>query len=227
MSLSQAIFFFFSFIFQVISRCVYEAFLTNHERPIDWTATVLQRYVDERRSKDGQHIDFKVDAHRKNFIRKANRYAILNVNGTNFLAKLEKCEDTSTEDNPVYVKKRAIFGRRVRNSPERSPWRKEPSRVHKMLLWGAYIFLVIFYFDSIATVVTLGIEKKFSLHILDAANVRQSWLQYFASLYQEVQVVSDTQGKRGYSFDSLIDNEKGFSWRNIKRFSETSIIILR
>ena len=90
---------------------MYEAFLfylTNHERPIDWTATVLQRYVDERRSKDGQHIDFKVDAHRKNFIRKANRYAILNVNGTNFLAKLEKCEDTSTEDNPVYIKKWVI-----------------------------------------------------------------------------------------------------------------------
>ena len=63
MSLSQANFSFFSFIFQVVSRCVYEAFLfylTNHERPIDWTATVLQRYVDERRSKDGQHIDFKV-----------------------------------------------------------------------------------------------------------------------------------------------------------------------
>ena len=95
MSLSLANFSFFSFIFQVVSCCVYEAFLfylTNHERPIDWTATVLQRYVDERRSKDGQHIDFKVDAHRKNFIRKANRYAILNVNGTNFMAKLEKCE---------------------------------------------------------------------------------------------------------------------------------------
>ena len=72
------------------------------------TATVLQRYVDERRSTDGQHIDFKVDAHRKNFIRKANRYAILNVNGNNFLAKLEKCEDSSTEDNPVYAKKRVI-----------------------------------------------------------------------------------------------------------------------
>ena len=36
------------------------------------------------------------------------------------------------------------------------------------------MFLVILYFDSIATVVTLGIEKKISLHILDAANVRQS-----------------------------------------------------
>ena len=111
LSLSQANFSFFSFISQVVSRCVYEAFLfylTNHERPIDWTATVLQRYVDERRSKDGQHIDFKVDAHRKNFIRKANRHAILNVNGNNFLAKLEKCEDTSTEDNPVYVKKWVI-----------------------------------------------------------------------------------------------------------------------
>ena len=96
-----------------------------------------------------------------------------------------------------------------------------------MLLWGAYIFLVILYFDSIATVVTLRIEKKFSLHILDAPNVRQSWLQYFASLYQQVQVVSDTQGKRGYSFDSLIDNEKGFSWRNIKLFPEISIIMLR
>ena len=90
---------------------MHEAFLfylTNHERPIDWTATVLQRYMDKRRSKDGQHIDFKVEAHRKNFIRKANRHAILNVNGNNFLAKLEKCEDTSTEDNPVYVKKRVI-----------------------------------------------------------------------------------------------------------------------
>ena len=64
--------------------------------------------MDERRSKDGQHIDFKVDAGRTNFIRKANRYAILNVNGNNFLAKLEKCEDTSTEDNPVYVKKWVI-----------------------------------------------------------------------------------------------------------------------
>ena len=111
LSLSQANFFSFSFIFQVVSRCVYEAFLfylTNHERPIDWTATVLQRYMDKRRSKDGQHIDFKVEAHRKNFIRKANRHAILNVNGNNFLAKLEKCEDTSTEDNPVYVKKWVI-----------------------------------------------------------------------------------------------------------------------
>ena len=90
---------------------MYEAFLfylTNHERPIDWTATVLQRYMDKRRSKDGQHIDFKVEAHRKNFIRKANRHAILSVNGNNFLAKLEKCEDTSTEDNPVYVKKWVI-----------------------------------------------------------------------------------------------------------------------
>ena len=95
----------------MVSRCVHEAFLfylTNHERPIDWTATVLQHYVDERTSKDGQHIDFKVVAHRKNFIRKANRYATLNANGNNFLAKLEKCEDTSTEDNPVYVKKWVI-----------------------------------------------------------------------------------------------------------------------
>ena len=111
MSHSQANFSFLSFISQVVSRCVYEAvlfYLKNHERPIDWTATVLQRYVDERRSKDGQHIDFKVDVHRKNFIRKAIRHAILNVNGNNFLAKLEKCEDTSTEDNPVYVKKWVI-----------------------------------------------------------------------------------------------------------------------
>ena len=36
------------------------------------------------------------------------------------------------------------------------------------------MFLVILYFDSIVTVVTLCMEKTFSLHILDAANVRQS-----------------------------------------------------
>lgn len=120
----------------MVSRCVYEAvlfYLKNHERPIDWTATVLQHYVDERTSKDGQHIDFKVVAHRKNFIRKANRYATLNANGNNFLAKLEKCEDTSTEDNPVYVKKRVICEDEYETLLKDHHDGKN-HRVHKMLL---------------------------------------------------------------------------------------------
>ena len=120
----------------MVSRCVHKAFLfhlTNHERPIDWTATVLQHYVDERTSKDSQHIDFKVVAHRKNFIRKANRYATLNANGNNFLAKLEKCEDTSTEDNPVYVKKRVICEDEYETLLKDHHDGKN-HRVHKMLL---------------------------------------------------------------------------------------------
>ena len=97
----------------MVSRNAYDAFLyylVNHNSgmSVDWDADALRKYVDEHNSKDEQPLDFKLESHRKNFIRKASRYDVLDVNGKQFLSKLEKGEKVAAGGKSVFVKKRVI-----------------------------------------------------------------------------------------------------------------------
>ena len=107
--------FFLSFClyFSVVSRSTYDAFLfflleRNAGRPIDWGASVLQKYVSENNSEEEQPLDFKLESNRRNFVRKASRYDVLVVNEKTFLSKLEKGEETAAGGKSVFVKKRVI-----------------------------------------------------------------------------------------------------------------------
>ena len=97
----------------MVSRSTYDAYLfylvkRDAGKQIDWEDPALQTYADENNSKEGESLDWKVESHRKNFIRKAARYEVLEVNGKKLLAKLEKGDETSSDGTPVFVKRRVI-----------------------------------------------------------------------------------------------------------------------
>lgn len=99
----------------MITRIEYAAYLhylveRANNRNINWDAPVFQRYLEWHNSKSGaaEPADFELESSRKNFARKATRYALLEARGKQILSKLEKADATGKDGNAAFAKKRVI-----------------------------------------------------------------------------------------------------------------------
>ena len=99
----------------MITRIEYAAYLhylveRDNNRKINWDAPVFQRYLEWHNSKSGvaEPVNFELESNRKNFARKATRYALLAANGKVILGKLEKVDETGKNGKAVFAKKRVI-----------------------------------------------------------------------------------------------------------------------
>ena len=99
----------------MITKIEYTAYLhylveRENQRSINWEASVFQRYLEWHNSKSGatEPVDFEVESARKNFARKATRYALLKAHGKQILSKLEKVDETGKDGKAVFQKKRVI-----------------------------------------------------------------------------------------------------------------------
>lgn len=99
----------------MITRIEYAAYLhylveRHNNRNINWDAPVFQRYLEWQNSKSGvaEPVDFELESTRKNFARKATRYALLEAHGKQILSKLEKADETGKDGKAVFANKRVV-----------------------------------------------------------------------------------------------------------------------
>lgn len=99
----------------MITRIEYAAYLhylveRHNNRNINWDAPVFQRYLEWQNSKSGvaEPVDFELESTRKNFARKATRYALLEAHGKQILSKIEKADETGKDGKAVFANKRVI-----------------------------------------------------------------------------------------------------------------------
>jgi len=99
----------------MIMRIEYTAYLhylveRENKKNINWDAPVFEIYLEWQYSKRGatEPVDFEVESVRKNFTRKATRYALLKARGKQILCKLEKVDETGKDGKAVFQEKRAI-----------------------------------------------------------------------------------------------------------------------
>ena len=198
-SLSLSFPFLLYFYVAVVSRNVYDAFLyylVNHNSgmSVDWDAAVLRKYVDEHNSKDDQPLDFKLESHRRNFIRKASRYDVLDVNGKKFFSKLEKGEKVAAGGKSVFVKKHVIcldeYDRLLQDHHDKKNHLGYIKCYYEVSQPPCTHFCYINFWFGLTSFQPFFLLSSFTI-FLDETNLLLSQFQYLASVYQQLPVVSN------------------------------------